>query len=49
MIDKSAVLLLCLLVASSVAYAQKRKLNYIDENGLRQGYWKVITGPSSIK
>src|SRR5690349_20901368 len=41
MLHKSALLLLCLLIAFSVVYSQKRKLNYIDENGLQQGYWKI--------
>lgn len=41
MLSKSAFLAFCLLVASFVGYAQKGKLNYIDENGLEQGYWKV--------
>lgn len=41
MLNKSSILVFCLLVASFVVYAQKGKLNYIDENGLQQGYWKV--------
>ncbi len=40
-VDKSVFLVLYLLMASFVIYAQKGKLNYIDENGLQQGYWKV--------
>jgi antitoxin component YwqK of YwqJK toxin-antitoxin module len=41
MLDKSAFLVLCLVVSSFGIYAQKCKLNHIDENGLQQGYWKV--------
>ena len=41
MLEKSSFLLLCLFATSFVIYAQKGKLNYIDENGLQQGYWKV--------
>lgn len=40
MLNKPAFLVLFLL-ASFDMYAQKSELNFIDENGLPQGYWKV--------